>query len=121
MVQGISGKSLRVEPGAERYRDMGSKGGDLCIVFSDTEVRFLLHNSCALHLLFLWLLTSSYFSSTQKKRGPDFALEFLQSLIKENTQDVRRPMVCLQGATCQIGYLPLKFTGQSWVTTELKS
>lgn len=41
MVQGISGKSLRAEPGAETHTDMGSKGGDLCRVFSDTTVRFL--------------------------------------------------------------------------------
>lgn len=90
MVQGISGKSLRVEPGAEMYRDMGSKGGDLCVVFADTEVRFLTgyHDSCALRLLRVWLLTSSYFSSTRKER-PRFCPECLQSLIKENTQDAR--------------------------------
>lgn len=41
MVQGISGKSLRAEPGAETHTDMGSKGGNLCSVFSDTTVRFL--------------------------------------------------------------------------------
>lgn len=41
VVQRISGKNLRAEPGAETHRDMGSKGGDLCSVFSDTEVRVL--------------------------------------------------------------------------------
>lgn len=64
MVQGISGASLRAEPGTEMHTD-------LCTISSDAEVRFFAgyQLSRVLHLLGVWFLTSSHFFSTEKE-GP---------------------------------------------------